>query len=57
MPEREERNDSEHFGSCNCGEGMREVLSVTFVGDDVILILVQEIILVDVSEVCDECLF
>lgn len=46
----------EHFGSCNCGEGMREVLSVT-VGVDVILILVQRILLVDVSEVCDEYVF
>lgn len=47
----------EYFGSCNCGEGMRGVLSVTFVGVDVILILVQGILLVNVSEVCDECVF
>lgn len=47
----------EHFGICNCGEGMMEVLTVTFVGVDVIWILVREIILVDVSELCDECVF
>lgn len=47
----------EHFSGCNCGEGMREVLWVTSVGVDVILILVQGILLVGVSEVCDECVF
>lgn len=47
----------EYFGSCNYGEGLREVLYVTFVGVDVILILVEAILLVDVSEVCDERVF
>lgn len=31
----------EHFGGCNCGEGMREVLCVTFVCFDVILIYID----------------
>lgn len=46
-----------YFGSCKCDEGMKGVLSVTVVGVDAILILVQGILLVDVSKVCDECVF